>query len=368
MNNEIYTIIIKGLNQKICLNVPGHTTIRQLYEQYLEKIQKKNLLINNIDNIFFVFNARKINYDDDKRVDEIFIMKYNDITAENSYNAKYNVDIIEPIKENVFTSIYKGKIENEEGVHYYAVKKIFKDKIKNEMKLEQGKTEITEEEFKPEIEKFNKEIKNMEKCWCENSVKIFDYFDTKDEFIIVMELCDDNLLRVLTKKPSGGLSPDEIKGILLQLNKVFKLMNEKKISHRDIKLTNILVKYKENNKIRVLLSDYGISNQLSLLTTKFMTHAGTALTMAPEILSCEKYDDKCDLWSLGVVIYQLYARKYPYTGQCESDILNKINKDGQKVLNEIKDEQIKDLLSKLLVRDPKKRISWEEYYKHPFFQ
>ena len=94
MNNEIYTIIIKGLNQKICLNVPGHTTIRQLYEQYLEKIQKKNLLINNIDNIFFVFNARKINYDDDKRVDEIFIMKYNDITAENSYNAKYNVDII----------------------------------------------------------------------------------------------------------------------------------------------------------------------------------------------------------------------------------------------------------------------------------
>ena len=264
MNNEIYTIIIKGLNQKICLNVPGHTTIRQLYEQYLEKIQKKNLLINNIDNIFFVFNARKINYDDDKRVDEIFIMKYNDITAENSYNAKYNVDIIEPIKENVFTSIYKGKIENEEGVHYYAVKKIFKDKIKNEMKLEQGKTEITEEEFKPEIEKFNKEIKNMEKCWCENSVKIFDYFDTKDEFIIVMELCDDNLLRVLSKKPSGGLSPDEIKGILLQLNKVFKLMNEKKISHRDIKLTNILVKYEENNKIRVLLSDYGISNQLSL--------------------------------------------------------------------------------------------------------
>ena len=370
MDNGIYTFVIKGLNQRICLNVPGNTTISQLYEQYLEKIHKKNLLINNIDNIFFVFNASIINNEENKRVDEIFKLKYNDITAENSYNAKYNVEIIEPIKENIFTSIYKGKIEDDEGVRFFAVKKIFKNKIKNEMKLEQSKLEITEEDFKPEIEKFNKEIKNMEKCWCENSVKIFDYFDTKDEFIIVMELCDDNLLRILSKKPSGGLSPIEIKGILLQLNNVFKIMNENKISHRDIKLTNILVKYDERNKnkIRVLLSDYGISNQLSLLTTKFMTHAGTALTMAPEILSNEKYDDKCDLWSLGVVIFQLYARKYPYTGQCESEILNKIERNGQKVLDEIKDEQIKDLLSKLLVRDPKNRISWEEYYKHPFFQ
>ena len=369
MDNEIYTFIIKGLNQKICLNVPGNTTISQLFEKYLERIQKKNLLINNIDNIFFVFNARKIELDDKKRVDEFFTMKYNDIVAENSYNAKFNVEIIKPIKENIFTSVFKGKIEDEKGVHYYAVKKIFKDIIKKEIKLEQGKKEITEKDFEPEIKKFNKEIKNMEKCWCQNSVEIYDYFDTKDEFIIVMELCDDNLLRVLSKQPKGsGLSPIEIKRILLQLNNVFKLMNTYKISHRDIKLANILVKYDEKNNYRVLLSDYGISNQLSLLTTKFMTHAGTALTMAPEILSNEKYDDKCDLWSLGVVIFQLYARKYPYKGVCESDILKKIEKDGQSVLDEIKDEQIKDLLSKLLVRDPKKRISWEEYYKHPFFQ
>jgi len=369
MNNEVYTIIIQGLNQKIVLNVPGNTKISQLFEQYLERIQKKNLLINNIDNIYFVYNAKRINNNEfQERVDKIFPFRSIVIRAENSYNAKYNVEIIEPIKENVFTSIYKGKIEDENGVHYCAVKKIFKDKIKTEMRFERSLTEVTEEDFRPEIEKFNKEIKNMEKCCCENSVEIFDYFNTENEFIIVMELCDDNLLRVLSKKPSGGLSPIEIKRILLQLNKVFKKMNYYKISHRDIKLTNILVKYEEGNKIRVLLSDYGISNQLSLLTTKFMTHAGTALTMAPEILNNEKYDDKCDLWSLGVVIFQLYARKYPYSGRCESEILKKIEVNGQSVLNEIEDEKIKDLLSKLLVRDPEKRISWEEYYKHPFFQ
>lgn len=370
MDNEIYTFIIKGLNKKIAINVPGDTKISQLFEKYLEKIQKKNLLINNIDNIYFVYNAHRFNNNDlQKRVDEYFSLKQNDINAENSYNAKFNVEIIEPpISKNCFTSIYKGKIEDINGVKYVAVKKIYKNAIKNEMKLQQCKIEITEEEFKPEIEKFNKEIQNMEKCWCKNSVEIYDYFDTKDEFIIVMELCDDSLLGILKNKPSGGLSPIEIKEILLQLNKVFKLMNNNKISHRDIKLANILVKKEENNKIRVLLSDYGISNQLSLLTTKFMTHAGTILTMAPEILNFEKYDDKCDLWSLGVVIYQLYTRKYPYNGLCESEVLKNIDKKGQSVLDEIKDEKIKDLLSKLLVRNPKERISWEDYYKHSLFQ
>ena len=76
-------------------------------------------------------------------------------------------------------------------------------------------------------------------------------------------------------------------------------MNENNIVHRDIKLHNILVKYldKEKTKFKILLSDYGVSNQLNSMTKRYTTHAGTQIIMAPEILSGNDYNNKCDLWS-----------------------------------------------------------------------
>ena len=150
-------------------------------------------------------------------------------------------------------------------------------------------------------------------------------------------------------------------------------MNEKLIAHRDIKLNNILIKYtnKEKTKFKVLLSDYGVSNRLSSLSRKLLTHAGNQLIMAPEILNAKPYNQKCDLWSLGVNIYLLYSKQFPYKGGlAEKDILIEIEQKGQSVLDFIpeKDKILKDLLSKMLVQDPEKRISWEEYFNHPFFK
>ena len=175
------------------------------------------------------------------------------------------------------------------------------------MKSNLLKKVITEKDFKPEIEKFNKEIENMQKCYCENSVQIYDFYETEKEFIIIMELCDETLLDLLCDK-ENGFNNEEIKDILSQLNNVFRKMNYHNISHRDIKLNNILIKYlnEEKTKYKILLSDYGISNQLYTMTQKFSTHAGTQLIMAPEILNDEEYNSKCDLWSLGVIIYQLH--------------------------------------------------------------
>ena len=132
----------------------------------------------------------------------------------------------------------------------------------------------------------------------------------------------------------------------------------------------IIVKYlnEQKTKFKVLLSDYGVSNHINSITGKYRTIAGTKIIMAPEILNGEEYNNKCDLWSLGVNIFQLYTKKPPYSGNVEKAILNQIDKLGQKVLDVIKDDNLKDLLSKLLVKEPKKRISWEEYFKHKFFQ
>ena len=136
------------------------------------------------------------------------------------------------------------------------------------------------------------------------SVKFYDYFVSKDEFIIIMELCDDNLGRYLRKR-NKGFSSEEIFKIMTQLNETFKIMVKENIVHRDIKLENILIKYldEKNEDFIVKLNGYDCSKQLTNFT-KYRTNVGTATTMAPEVMEGnDYYDNKCDLWSIGEIIY-----------------------------------------------------------------
>ena len=184
-----------------------------------------------------------------------------------------------------------------------------------------------------------------------------------------MELCDDNLHNILNKK-ERGFNCEEIIDIIKQLNNTFKIMSNNCIVHRDLKLENILVKYIDNKKSKfiVKLSDYGISRKMLSMSKKCSTYAGTIITMAPEILAGEEYDNKCDLWSLGVIIYQLFFKEYPYDGLTEVAIYNKIKKLGQRVIKKTKNEKLDNLIRKLLVENPLNRYGWEEYFNDPIFK
>ena len=372
MEEIIYNCIFKNyLGEKLVIPINGNCSIKELIQLYFKKKEKDNLFLDNIEHTYFIFNSQKINYqNNENKVKFFFSINYepNIIVSRLDYDkSTKDIEFIKKISDHdsVYTCVikarYKGKI--------VAVKYINKKQLIEDIKEEKGILEITEEEFKKEISKFNRELKIMKECHCDNSVEIYDYYDTKDNFIIVMELCDDTLFKELTKT-KNGFSPEKLKEILLQLNNVFKLMNKNNIAHRNIEIHNILIKYlnKEKTKFKVLLSDYRVSNQLSSMSQKFNTHAGTRIAMAPEILEGKEYNTKCDLWSLGVIIYQLYTKKFPFEGEFDNVILMKINKDRQKVLDDIKDQKLKDLLSKLLVKDPKKRISWEEYFNLKFFK
>ena len=362
-------VFLNQLGEKLLITVKWNCSFKELIHLYFKKKGKENVFINNFENTYFTYNAKIINYTKDEReVFKLFETNLAPIILVNrlDYNKSLkNIEKIETIKDNLYTCVDKAKYND----IIVAVKKIKKSILKEDIKEERCIDIITEEEFKGDIIKFNRELSIMKQCYCENSVEIYDYFDTEEYFIIVMELCDNTLFKELAKTKKG-FEPKEIREILLQLNNVFRIMNERNIVHRDIKLHNILVKYlnEEKSKFKVLLSDYGVSNQLSSMTKKYKTHAGTQIIMAPEILSLKKYDNKCDLWSLGVIIYQLYTKKPPYTGRFDNEILQRIDKLGQSVLDVIKDIKLKDLLSKLLVKDPNKRISWDEYFEHQFFK
>ena len=214
-------------------------------------------------------------------------------------------------------------------------------------------------------EKIKKEINNAKKVENENSIKIYDQYNSKEEIAIVMELCDYNLISKL--KDSKGFRVDEIKKILMQLNNTFRIMIDKKIIHRDIKLQNILVK----DGI-VKLCDYGEAKQLSTLyQKKNETYAGTFFTMAPEILEDKPYNSQSDLWSLGVIIYQLYFNDFPYKANTDFALINEIrNDENQNILREKStgDEKLDDLIINLLKYNPDKRLTWNEYFNHPFFK
>ena len=362
-------IFQNNLGEQLSITVKWNYSIKELIHLYFKRKGKENLFINNLENTYFNYNAQIISYiKDERQVVSLFDCNATPIIFVNhlDYNKSSNdIEKIETIKDSLYACVDKAKY-NEEIV---AVKKIKKTQLKEDIKEERCIDEITEEEFKEDIIKFNRELSIMKQCYCENSVEIYDYFDTEEYFIIVMELCDNTLFKELAKTKSG-FDVKEIREILLQLNNVFRIMNEKNIVHRDIKLNNILVKYinEEKSKFKVLLSDYGVSNQLNSITKKYKTHAGTQIIMAPEILSGKDYNNKCDLWSLGVIIYQLYTKKPPYTGALDNEILQQIDKLGQSVLDVIEDKKLKDLLSKLLVKEPENRISWKEYFEHDFFK
>ena len=283
------------------------------------------------------------------------------------FDDKYEYD---PINDYIgggqFSNIYKVRLKetNEER----AVKIIYLFKIKKHIKNSTKSIDSYLESIKNEV-KFMKDIEGQNKA-NKNTVHFYEHFENENYFIIVMELCDKKLGDLIDENKSNNkhFSIEEIFNFLIQLNNSFKIMVDKKIVHRDISLANILIKYDKADKTKytVKLSDYGISKQLIgkvIKTTDYK--AGTYTTKAPEITQTGTFSLESDLWSIGIIIYTLYFNESPYSsGENASAIINLINSTS---LEETEDKDLNNLIKGLLVQDPKKRITWNQYFNHSFF-
>ena len=215
-----------------------------------------------------------------------------------------------------------------------------------------------------------------------NSLKFYGCYYTKDEKgnefeNIVLEKCDEDLEKFMRNRRKA-LDTTEIKEIFIGLNKVFQAMHQegRDIIHRDLKLPNLLVKYEDNNKNNfiVKLGDYGLGKFLNE-DDSISSLKGTSETAAPEIIlkKIQKYDNSVDIFSLGVILYQLSNNlTHPFGDSCDTRIMQyfqNYDKDNINILfyNSIKDNDFKDLLKRMLKLNPKNRLSWNEYFEHPFF-
>ena len=250
-----------------------------------------------------------------------------------------NYENLQIIHSGPHGKIYKAK--NKENKNIVCIKEIRKigDSVNSEY-LEQIKT-----------------IKSLKS---ENSVPIIEIIDTKEYLYIIMELCLINIEDYLNMREEG-LSIEEIREILIQINNILKIMNDNKITFRNLKLSNILISLDQINKVSIKISCINNNNNnIESSRTKI------SLTKAPEIIESDNIDIKSDLWSLGIIIYYMLFKEYPYNGRTEVQLLNDIN--SGKILKETNDNELNDLLKKMICIDLNNRISWEEYFKNPFFK
>ena len=256
---------------------------------------------------------------------------------------KYNK--IEIIGAGTYADVYKAK--NKLTNQYVAIKEIKKIKVKNSNKEILNESEI------------------MKKLKSENSISLIEIIETLESYFIVSEYCYMNLEEYMNKR-NNSLSIEEIKELLLDLNKGLKEMNDNNIIHRDLKPSNILLSFNKSkiNKICFKISDFGVSRLLDENIT--LSTNGTPVTMSPEMLKREinLISSKSDIWSLGIIIYYLYFKEYPYNGG-EYNIIKQIKQ--KKKLKNINNKELDDLIKKMLNPNINERISWNNYFQHPFF-
>ena len=150
--------------------------------------------------------------------------------------------------------------------------------------------------------------------------------------------------------------------------------NEEKQSKSDIRNIERKLTYNYNKlnikNFELKLIDFGCSKIFSpYKKITFEDTIGTLVYCSPEVLK-NKYDQKCDIWSCGVIMYLLLCGKFPFSGKTEEEITKKILFGKLKFNNkqfENISESAKDLISKCLIRDKNKRITIKEAMKHEFF-
>lgn len=200
-----------------------------------------------------------------------------------------------------------------------------------------------------------------------NIVTCYDVIDDLDTIYIVMEYCDGGDLSKLIGKP---MKEKSVKYYFSQLINGIRYLDEHKIIHRDFKPKNLLL---TDNKQILKICDFGLAKNKKG-NTKIYTVCGSPLYMAPEMFIDKSYDDTVDIWSIGIIMYEmLYGNNPLYKikdyHELESFMTNSSEniiippKNTKNVNKNVSDECI-NLLRTLLVKESCNRITLKELYNH----
>jgi calcium-dependent protein kinase len=231
---------------------------------------------------------------------------------------------------------------------------------------------------KKEIDKeIANEIEILKQIDHPNILKIYEFYNSPQYYYLVTEFCEGGEL--FDHIINNGPFDEEYTSIIMhQILSAVNYCHKMKILHRDLKPENILFedtairRVKDPNlklsNLNIKIIDFGTAKIFDK-NKKEKKVIGSSYYIAPEVLT-KKYDEKCDLWSCGIIMHILLTSLPPFNGSTDMEILNKISL-GVRDLNTPQwkslTKEAKDMINQLLERNPSKRISAEEALNHPWF-
>ena len=194
-----------------------------------------------------------------------------------------------------------------------------------------------------------------------NIIKLYNIYEDKKQIKLIMEYAINGNLYEKIKKEKIGFSEKKTFKYFIQILNAINFLHKNNIIHRDIKPENILIDKNDNLK----LCDFGWSKEINI--GKRSTFCGTVEYMAPEIIDNENYDFSVDIWSLGILLYEMLFGYSPFRATNLNDIVINI-KEGNLIFDNRKNIsfECKDLIKKLLIHNPEKRLKIKDVLYHPF--
>ena len=235
-----------------------------------------------------------------------------------------------------------------------------------------------------DIKLLRREIQIMKQVDHPNILKLFDVFESEEEFFLVMELVDGKELfdKIVER---GQYSEKDAANIVRQIISAVEYLHERGIvriflffllqlvfahfffqAHRDLKPENLLSSGADDKEV-IKIADFGFSKDFT--DDKLQTSCGSPGYVAPEVLTSESYDKSVDMWSLGVIIYILLCGYPPFYADNAPALFKKImdvKYDFDDPSWDDVSEEAKHLIRHLLVKNTDERYTAEQCRNHPW--
>ena len=341
----IHVDSISQRNNEISASINNH---------YIKQTAQPNENLNIIEEDNEKLNSSNQINNEFKKVETESLKMKKYLTKADSGTIEDNYKIISKLGKGSFGSVFKVQNIKTNGIRALKVIK---------------KTSII---YQDDDHKFLKEIEILIKLEHPNIIKIYEYYTDDINFYLITDYFSNGELYNYVYK-SKSLSERQTQYIMQQLLCAVNYLHLNNIAHRDIKLENILVEQEiESNGeqlLNVKLIDFGTSNYVKTENTNnFTVKVGSPFYMAPEVLN-KKYNNKCDIWSCGVIMFMLLRGYPPFKGENQEELFKSILNDNINY-NEMNDisEHAKDLMSKMLERNVDIRYTADECLKHKWMK
>ncbi|XP_076236304.1 polo like kinase SAK [Calliopsis andreniformis] len=193
-------------------------------------------------------------------------------------------------------------------------------------------------------------------------LELYTFFEDANYVYLVLELCHNGeLQRFLKLQGSRALPEEHASRIIRQVVQGLLYLHSHQILHRDMSLSNLLL----TRDMQVKIADFGLATQLTRPDEKHLTMCGTPNYISPEIATRSSHGLEADVWSLGCMLYTLLVGKPPFDTDAVKSTLTRVVMADYVMPAHLSDNA-KDLIDKLLKKNPKDRIRLRDITKHPF--